>query len=62
MRKSSKAEPVLIKLYAQRRLYDTGKRRRYVTVEELGGRLVRCVSFSAIEAETGVDVTRVLVA
>ena len=47
----------LVKRYARSRLYDTHTA-RYVTVDDLRS----CVSFRVIDAETGDDITRVLLA
>jgi polyhydroxyalkanoate synthesis regulator protein len=54
-------EPILVKKYAGSRLYDT-VRARYVTVEELRQWRERGIAFEVREAETGEDVSRVLLA
>ena len=54
-------EPILVKRYAGSRLYDTA-RARYVTVDELREWRVRGIAFVVREADTGEDVSRVLVA
>ena len=54
-------EPILVKRYAGSRLYDTAKA-RYVTVEELRGWRTRGIHFEVREAETGKDVSQVLLA
>jgi len=51
----------IVKRYARSRLYDV-THARYVTVEELRRWVERGVSFSVIDAETGNDVTQVLLA
>jgi polyhydroxyalkanoate synthesis regulator protein len=53
------ARPILIKRYARSRLYDTAKG-RYVTLEELRAWRRKRVAFVVEDAETGQDVTRVL--
>lgn len=52
-------EPILVKRYARSRLYDTVAA-RYVTVEELRDWRERGIAFEVKEAETGEDVSRVL--
>jgi polyhydroxyalkanoate synthesis regulator protein len=54
-------EPILIKRYAGSRLYDTSKA-RYVTVEELREWRECGIAFEVREAETGEEVSRVLLA
>jgi polyhydroxyalkanoate synthesis regulator protein len=54
-------EPILVKMYARSRLYDTAGA-RYVTVEELREWRERGIAFEVKEAETGEDVSRVLLA
>ena len=54
-------EPILVKRYAGSRLYDTSKA-RYVTVEDLREWRNRRIAFEVREAETGEDVSRVLLA
>jgi polyhydroxyalkanoate synthesis regulator protein len=56
-----KGAPIVIKCYARRRLYDS-VRGRYVTVEILRDWHARAVAFTVIDADTGADVTRVLLA
>jgi polyhydroxyalkanoate synthesis regulator protein len=53
--------PVLVKCYAGSRLYDTGAG-RYVSMEQLRQWLARGVSFRVVDAITGADLTRVLLA
>jgi polyhydroxyalkanoate synthesis regulator protein len=50
-----------VKRYARTRLYDTTNA-RYVSLEQLRGWAADNVAFAVIDAETGVDVTRVLLA
>ena len=54
-------EPILVKRYDRSRFYDT-VRTRYVTVEELQDWRDRGITFVVQDAETGEDVTRVLLA
>jgi polyhydroxyalkanoate synthesis regulator protein len=54
-------EPILVKRYAGYRLYDTAKA-RYVTVEELREWRARGIPFEVREADTGEDVSQVLLA
>jgi polyhydroxyalkanoate synthesis regulator protein len=53
------AEPILVKRYAQSRLYDTASG-RYVTIRDLRDWQTRRVSFVVRDAETDDDITRVL--
>ena len=53
--------PILVKRYAASRLYDTVNA-RYVSVEELRTWKARHVPFEVREAETGEDISRVLLA
>ncbi len=55
------AEPIIIKFYAAARLYDAASA-RYVTVDELRRWRAQGISFEVREAESGADVTRVLLA
>jgi polyhydroxyalkanoate synthesis regulator protein len=52
---------MLVKRYAGSRLYDMSKA-RYVTVDELREWRNRGIAFEVREAETGEDVSRVLLA
>jgi polyhydroxyalkanoate synthesis regulator protein len=54
-------EPILVKRYAGSRLYDTSKA-RYVNVGEIREWRNRGIAFEVREAETGEDVSRVLLA
>ncbi len=47
----------LIKRYANRRLYDAACA-RYVSIEELSGRVERDEDFVVVDAGTGEDITR----
>ncbi len=49
--------PVLIKRYANRRLYDTG-RSAYITLEDLAGDLGSGRQVKIVDAKTGEDLTR----
>ena len=53
--------PILVKRYARSRFYDTAAL-RYVSVDELRQWRHDQVAFVVIDAETGDDVTRVLLA
>ena len=54
-----KPDSVLVKRYAQSRLYDTANR-RYVSVEQLRGWATEGTAFSVIDAETGEEITQAL--
>ena len=54
-------QPILVKRYARSRLYDAANR-RYVSVEQLRRWAAEGVAFPVIDAETGLDVRRVLLA
>src|ERR1700742_4492898 len=51
------AEPVTIKKYANRRLYNTGTS-AYVTLEDLAGMVKSGEDFVVYDAKTGEDITR----
>jgi polyhydroxyalkanoate synthesis repressor PhaR len=51
------AEPVTIKKYANRRLYNTGTS-SYVTLEDLAGMVKTGEDFVVFDAKTGEDITR----
>ncbi len=53
---AAKDEPVVIKKYANRRLYNTGTS-TYVTLEDLAGMVKRGEEFSVLDAKTGDDIT-----
>jgi polyhydroxyalkanoate synthesis regulator protein len=55
------SEPILVKRNAQRRLYDT-RDLRYLSVANLREWRCRGVVFVVREAETGADITQVLLA
>lgn len=51
------AKPVIIKKYANRRLYDTGIS-AYITLEDLYERVKAGKEFTVVDARTGQDLTR----
>jgi polyhydroxyalkanoate synthesis repressor PhaR len=55
------AEPVTIKKYANRRLYNTGTS-TYVTLEDLAGMVKEGEDFLVYDAKTGEDITRSVLA
>jgi polyhydroxyalkanoate synthesis repressor PhaR len=55
--KKKSGEPTVIKKYANRRLYDTG-RSSYVTLEDLGEMVKEGHDFVVYDAKTGDDLTR----
>ena len=58
---AARVRSILVRRYARSRLYDTANG-CYVSVEQLRRWAVDGVTFSVIDAETGLDVTRVLLA
>jgi polyhydroxyalkanoate synthesis repressor PhaR len=54
-------EPVIIKKYANRRLYNTGTS-TYVTLEDLAGMLKKGNDFTVYDAKSGEDITRSVLA
>lgn len=56
-----RTKPILVKRYARSRLYDTASQ-RYVSLEQLRDWAHRGLAFIVQDAETGADVTRVLLA
>jgi polyhydroxyalkanoate synthesis repressor PhaR len=58
---ATKTPSILVKRYAGTRLYDTTNR-RYVTLEQLRNWAAEGMAFAVIDAATGADVTRVLLA
>jgi polyhydroxyalkanoate synthesis repressor PhaR len=52
-----KADPVIIKKYANRRLYDTGSS-SYITLDHLGEMTRKGIEFKVVDAKTGEDLTR----
>jgi polyhydroxyalkanoate synthesis regulator protein len=56
-----KSRSIIVKRYARSRLYDTASR-RYVSVEQLRGWAAEGVAVAVIDAETGEDITSVLLA
>ncbi|MDQ6433976.1 polyhydroxyalkanoate synthesis repressor PhaR [Mesorhizobium sp. LHD-90] len=53
---AAKDDPVVIKKYANRRLYNTGTS-TYVTLEDLAGMVKRGEDFTVQDAKTGEDIT-----
>lgn len=53
---AAKDDPVVIKKYANRRLYNTGTS-TYVTLEDLAGMVKRNEEFTVQDAKTGEDIT-----
>lgn len=58
---ATKTPSILVKRYAGTRLYDTTNR-RYVSLAQLRQCATEGVAFAVIDAATGADVTRVLLA
>lgn len=56
-KKSDPAKPVVIKKYANRRLYDT-QTSAYITLEDLCDRVKQGSDFIVLDAKTGQDLTR----
>src|SRR5436853_7106844 len=54
-------EPVIIKKYANRRLYNTGTS-TYVTLEDLASMVKKGTDFTVFDAKTGEDITRSVLA
>lgn len=59
MPQSAPSEPILVKRYGYARLYDTHAA-RYRTVDELRDWAATGVRFAVVDAESGNDVTQVL--
>lgn len=57
MNASTKQEPVVIKKYANRRLYDT-ETSQYITLEDMCESVKRGRDFAVVDAKTGQDLTR----
>ncbi len=57
----NKPTPILVKRYAGSRLYDTMKG-RYVTPADLSAWAAKAVSFVIVDAESGADITRIVLA
>ena len=55
------AAPIVIRRYARARLYHPAAG-RYVSMDELRDWAARAMAFRVVDAETGEDVTRVLLA
>ncbi|MGQ0527067.1 MAG: polyhydroxyalkanoate synthesis repressor PhaR [Alphaproteobacteria bacterium] len=60
-KKRGKDEPTIIKKYANRRLYDTG-RSSYVTLDDLCEMVREGYAFIVLDAKTGEDITRPVLA
>lgn len=60
-RKNAKADPIIIKKYANRRLYNTGTS-SYITLEQLCDMVKEGVEFEVRDARTGEDITRQVLA
>ena len=58
---SEPGQAIIIKCYAHRRLYDAA-RGRTVTIETLRTWHARAIAFTVIDADTGADITRMLLA
>jgi polyhydroxyalkanoate synthesis repressor PhaR len=58
---SQPEQPTIIKKYANRRLYHTGTS-TYVTLEDLAGMVKRGDQFAVMDAKTGEDITRSVLA
>jgi polyhydroxyalkanoate synthesis repressor PhaR len=56
-KKDDKNQPVVIKKYANRRLYDT-ETSAYITLEDLCDRVKKGTDFIVVDAKTGQDLTR----
>ena len=61
MAKVAANQPVLVKRYSRSRLYDT-RNQCYVLIDQVRGWAAKGVVFSIVDAKTGSDVTRVLLA
>ena len=56
-----KSDPIVVKRYAGSRLYDTDAG-GYVTLSQLRAWAARKLAFTVIDAESGADITRVVLA
>ena len=61
MSEASASVPVIIRRYARSRLYDAAHG-RYVSMDTLRLWQARGIAFMVLDAETGADITRVLMA
>ena len=61
MASPQQSNPILIKRYGRRRLYDT-VHCRYLTIEDLRRWVADGIDFVVMDLESGADVTRVLLA
>jgi len=59
--KAKDGEPTIIKKYANRRLYDTG-RSSYVTLDDLREMVQDNIDFKVVDAKSGKDITRSVLA
>ena len=55
-RKQDDGEAIIIKKYANRRLYNTSSS-SYITLEDLAGMVRENVEFQVLDAKTGEDIT-----
>jgi polyhydroxyalkanoate synthesis regulator protein len=61
MSEPRRIRPIVVRRYARSRLYDAVNR-RYVTLQQLRDWKAKGIAFSVTDAETGADITRVLLA
>jgi polyhydroxyalkanoate synthesis repressor PhaR len=57
--KGTDGEPVIIKKYANRRLYNT-RSSSYITLEDLAGMTRKGIDFQVLDAKTGADITHAI--
>ncbi len=57
MQANTRQDPILIRKYANRRLYDTSQS-RYVTIEDLTAMVKNDIEFKVIDTASGADLTR----
>jgi len=57
MQANTRQDPILIRKYANRRLYDTSQS-RYVTIEDLTAMVKNHIEFKVIDIASGADLTR----
>jgi polyhydroxyalkanoate synthesis repressor PhaR len=57
MKANTRQDPILIRKYANRRLYDTSQS-RYVTIEDLTVMVKNDIEFKVIDTASGADLTR----
>ena len=58
-RKTAEGEPIVIKKYANRRLYNTDTS-SYITLDDLAGMVRENVDFKVLDAKTGDDITHTI--